>query len=105
MQDLLALTALAAAVAGIFKLWQLTLGARETANRLAKEACERAGVQFLDGTAAFSSWTHRRGADGKRSWLRTYTFDYSSDGTGRAQGFVVLSGERLEYLGLADTAQ
>jgi hypothetical protein len=36
--------------------------------------------------------------------LRTYTFDYSSDGFQRAQGFIVLSGLELEAVGLAGTS-
>jgi Protein of unknown function (DUF3301) len=101
MNDMLALMALAAGLAGGYKLWRDALGARENANRIAQDACARAGVQFLDGTAAFAGLKWQRGADGRRRWRRTYTFDYSADGQGRAQGFVVLVSGRLEALGLA----
>jgi hypothetical protein len=33
--------------------------------------------------------------------LRTYTFDYTSDGFERAQGFIVLAGQQLQAVGLA----
>ena len=105
MNDLLALVCLAAGLAALYAFWHSSLAARETANRLAKQACERAGVQFLDGTAAFARLSRGRDRSGKRRWLRTYTFDYSSDGSGRAQGFVVLAGEQLLSLGLADQLQ
>jgi hypothetical protein len=58
----------------------------------------------LDGTVAFAGFRLARGADGRRRLLRTYTFDYTSDGFERAQGFIVLAGLRLEAVGLAGTS-
>jgi hypothetical protein len=102
MTDDLVLLVLAAGVlAGGYKIWQLSLDARETANRIAKDTCSRAVVQFLDGTVAFAGFRLSRGVDGRRRLLRTYTFDYTSDGFERAQGFIVLAGLRLEAVGLA----
>jgi Protein of unknown function (DUF3301) len=99
--DLIMLVAAAGALAGIYKLWQIALDAREAANRIAKDTCSRAVVQFLDGTVAFAGFRLTRDAGGKRRLLRTYTFDYTSDGFERAQGFIVLAGGRLEAVGLA----
>ncbi len=82
-------------------LWQSSLAAREAANRIAKDTCSRAVVQFLDGTVAFAGFRWARNTRGKRRLLRTYTFDYTSDGFERAQGFIVLAGLRLEAVGLA----
>jgi hypothetical protein len=102
MTDDLVLLVLATGVlAGGYKIWQLSLDARETANRIAKDTCSRAVVQFLDGTVAFVGFRLSRGADGRKRLLRTYTFDYTSDGFERAQGFIVLAGLRLEAVGLA----
>src|SRR5271156_857959 len=91
----------AAALAGVYKLWEVSLDAREAANRIAKDTCSRAVVQFLDGTVAFAGFRWTRNARGQRRLLRTYTFDYTSDGFERAQGFIVLQGLRLEAVGLA----
>lgn len=99
--DLVLLVLTVGVVAGTYKLWQLSLDARETANRIAKDTCSRAVVQFLDGTVAFAGWSWARNSQGKRRLLRTYTFDYTSDGFERAQGFIVLAGLRLEAVGLA----
>jgi hypothetical protein len=99
--DLLLLILIAGALAAGYKVWQLALDARETANRIAKDTCSRAVVQLLDGTVAFAGFRLARGADGRRRLLRTYTFDYTSDGFERAQGFIVLAGLRLEAVGLA----
>ena len=91
----------AAALAGVYKLWEVSLDAREAANRIAKDTCSRAVVQFLDGTVAFAGFRLSRDSRGKRRLLRTYTFDYTSDGFERAQGFIVLAGMQLEAVGLA----
>ncbi len=84
-----------------YKAWQSSLDAREAANRIARETCSRAVVQFLDGTVAFAGFRLSRDSRGRRRLLRTYTFDYTSDGFERAQGFVVLAGRHLEAVGLA----
>ena len=84
-----------------YRLWQTALDSREVANRIARETCSRAVVQLLDGTVAFAGFRLQRGTGGRRRLLRTYTFDYTSDGFERSQGFIVLSGRRLEAVGLA----
>jgi len=99
--DFIMLVAAAGALAGAYKLWQISLDAREAANRIAKDTCSRAVVQFLDGTVAFAGFSLTRNSDGKRRLLRTYTFDYTTDGFERAQGFIVLAGGQLEAVGLA----
>jgi Protein of unknown function (DUF3301) len=99
--DLLLLVLGAAALGAAYKVWQVSLDARETANRIARETCSGAVVQFLDDTVAFAGFRLTRDLKGKRRLLRTYTFDYTSDGFERAQGFIVLAGHRLEAVGLA----
>ena len=99
--DLLLAVAAAGVLAALYKLWQSSLDAREAANRIAKDTCSHAVVQFLDGTVAFAGFRLTRDSRGRRRLLRTYTFDYTSDGFERAQGFIVLAGQRLEAVGLA----
>jgi hypothetical protein len=102
MSDDLEFLGLCAGILGLaYKAWQSSLDAREAANRIAKETCSRAVVQFLDGTVAFAGFRLSRDSRGRHRLLRTYTFDYTSDGFERAQGFVVLAGRRLEAVGLA----
>jgi hypothetical protein len=100
-EDMLLLLIVAALLAGGYKAWQLSLDAREAANRIAKDTCSRAVVQLLDGTVAFAGFRLGQDSHGKRRVLRTYTFDYTSDGFERAQGFIILAGLRLESVGLA----
>jgi Protein of unknown function (DUF3301) len=95
------LVAVAGTLAGVYKIWQISLDAREAANRIAKDTCSRAVVQFLDGTVAFAGFRLNRDSRGRRRLLRTYTFDYTNDGFERAQGFIVLAGRQLEAVGLA----
>jgi hypothetical protein len=98
--DLLFLVLAAAALSVIYKVWQVSLDARETANRIARETCSKAVVQLLDETVAFAGFRLTRDSRGRRRFLRTYTFDYTNDGVARAQGFVILSGLHLEAVGL-----
>ena len=99
--DLLLLILTTGVLAAGYKIWQHSLDARETANRIAKDTCSRAVVQFLDGTVAFAGFRLAHDSRARRRLLRVYTFDYTSDGFERAQGFIVLAGRRLEAVGLA----
>jgi hypothetical protein len=101
--DLLFLVLAAAVLEVAYKVWQVSLDAREAANRIARDTCSRAVVQFLDETVAFAGFRLARDARGRRRLLRTYTFDYTNDGFERSQGFIVLAGSRLEAVGLAGT--
>jgi Protein of unknown function (DUF3301) len=94
---LLAMILLAAALVWF---WQDSLAARESANAAAKEACNHLGLQFLDGTVAFARVALIRDA----GWLRlrrTYVFDYTATSIERRQGFVLLTGHRVESVGYA----
>ncbi len=95
------MVALAGALATAYKIWQSALDARATANRIAKQTCSEAVVQFLDETVAFAGFRLTRDNEGKRRLLRTYTFDYTNNGFERAQGFIVLRGLSVEAVGLA----
>ncbi len=95
------MVALAGALTTAYRIWQNALDARATANRIAKQTCAEAVVQFLDETVAFAGFRLTRDHEGKRRLLRTYTFDYTDNGFERAQGFIVLRGLTLEAVGLA----
>ena len=95
---LLALILLGAAV---LWFWQDSLAARESANAAAKEACTRLGLQFLDGTVAFARLALVRVDGGFLQLRRTYVFDYTATSIERRQGFVLLTGRRVESIGYA----
>ena len=81
--------------------WQDSLAARESANAAAKEACTRLGLQFLDGTVAFARLALVRVDGGFLQLRRTYVFDYTATSIERRQGFVLLTGRRVESIGYA----
>ena len=80
--------------------WQDSLAARESANAAAKEACTRLSLQFLDGTVAFARLQLVR-VNGWLQLRRTYVFDYTATSIERRQGFVLLTGRRVESVGYA----
>ena len=87
--------------AAVVWFWQDSLAARESANRAAKEACERLSLQFLDGTVAFARLALVRVDGGALKLRRTYVFDYTATSIERRQGFVLLTGRRVETVGYA----
>jgi hypothetical protein len=72
--------------------------AREAANRIAIDACERRNLQFLDGTVALAKLRLRMGKGGLHI-ERTYVFDYAIEGTDRATGFVIMLGYDVQHVG------
>ncbi len=97
---LLSVAALAAAVA----FWHSSLAARERANRVAQETCAGASVQMLDGTVAIHRLRLGRGTAAPLAWHRTYVFDYTADGYQRQRGFVVMTGDTVDTVGLGPRA-
>jgi Protein of unknown function (DUF3301) len=84
-------------------LWQANTEARARAHDAARDACERASLQLLDDAVVLKSWRLGRDRAGRLGLERTYLFDYSDDGAGRHQGFVVLRGHVVEIVGLGPT--
>jgi hypothetical protein len=91
---------LLAAMLALAWFWHDSLGARETANAAALETCQRMGAALLDGTVAFRKLETVRIAGGTPGLRRTYVFEYTLDGATRQQGFVVLTGRRIDSIGL-----
>ena len=81
--------------------WHEGMRVREVANRIAVDACRRRSLQFLDGTVALTRQRPRIGRGGLRV-ERTYVFDYTTQGVGRARGFIIMLGDELQHLGLQD---
>ncbi len=97
---LLAVTLLALVVG----FWHSSLAARELANRVVMETCTSANVQMLDGTVSIHRLRLVRTGDAPLAWQRTYFFDYSADGFNRQRGFVVLTGDSVDTVGLGPRA-
>lgn len=93
-----------AALAALGAFWYSSLAARERANRVAQETCAGANVQMLDGTVAIHRLRIVRGGDAPLAWHRTYVFEYTADGYRRERGFVVLTGDVVDTVGLGPRA-
>jgi hypothetical protein len=75
--------------------WSAARAAAERAGEVGRNACNAAGVQWLDETVHASSIRLRRGDDGRLGFERTFRFEYSRDGHDRHVGRLVLRGGRL----------
>jgi len=69
---------------------------RETAIGIARGACERQGLQFLDFTVQGATLRLARDAEGHAAWRRSYDFEFSEDGQHRRLGTIVMLGSAVE---------
>ena len=81
-------------------LWQNSLRAREKAIRAARDACQQQHFQLLDGSVVLQRFRPGRRGDGRLLLRRTFLFSYSEDGLERKTGFVIMSGNHIEQVGL-----
>src|SRR5690606_4046883 len=93
---------LLAAVVGI---WHDNIRVRETANRVAAEACKRRELQMLDGTVALATFRPRFDLRNGLQIERTYVFDYAVDGVLRSTGFIIMLGHAVQHVGLERAEQ
>ena len=86
--------------------WLDSLRAREIALGICKAACARRDLQFLDQAVALRRLGLYWGGNGIRL-RRVYRFDFSEEGLGRRNGYLVMRGIDLEDLsfGLPDQTQ
>ena len=79
--------------------WLDSLRAREIALGICKAACEARGLQLLDQAVVLRRLGLSWRADGIRL-RRVYRFDFSEEGVGRHNGYLVLRGIDLDELSL-----
>jgi len=84
---------LAALVATLWYWWDSTR-CEELARRAGLDACQRASVQFLDDTVEKKRTWLRRDGRGRVQLCRLYFFEFTSDGSQRYAGRVVMLGHR-----------
>jgi hypothetical protein len=96
MSEMLALLAAAFGVWFVFD----ALRARETAVRIAREACKEHGLQLLDDTVHGARLGIARDAEGLARLRRSFVFEFSEDGFNRRNGCLVMLGNQLESLQL-----
>jgi hypothetical protein len=81
-------------VAGFF-FFTAARAAAERAAEIGRDACQAAGVQWLDQSVHATGMRLRRHDNGWLGVERSFRFEYSEDGQDRHIGRVVLLGERL----------
>ena len=86
-------------------LWVDHRRAQEIAVGYSRRACDAAGVQFLDETAAMRRVGLARDAAGVMRLRRTYTFEYSPAPGERQPGSVVMLGREVTALRLAGPSE
>lgn len=91
MSDILWLTTI---VLGIWYWWD-TVRTQEIAREAGLHACQQANVQFLDDTVERKRQWLRRNSHGRIQLCRLYFFEFTSDGSVRYQGRIVMFGQAL----------
>lgn len=75
--------------------WWDSVRTQELAREAGLRACQNAGVQFLDDTVARKRQWLRRNTQGRIQLCRLYFFEFTSDGSERYQGRIVMFGQAL----------
>jgi hypothetical protein len=79
----------------VFAFWSAGRAAAERAEVVGRNACQAAGVQWLDQSVHAIGIRVCRHENGWLGWERTFRFDYSINGEDRHVGRMVLRGDRL----------
>ncbi|MCV6624930.1 MAG: DUF3301 domain-containing protein [Cellvibrionaceae bacterium] len=67
---------------------------KELAYQAAARRCQLEDVQLLDQSIALKSLKLRRGPSGSLGLQRQFAFEFTSTGTQRYQGWVIMQGQR-----------
>lgn len=81
--------------AAAYSFWNAGRAAAERAEVVGRDACQSAGVQWLDQSVHSIGLRVIRRESGWLGFERTFRFDYSIDGEDRHVGRLVLRGDRL----------
>lgn len=74
--------------------WQSNARARELANRVAEQVCDRETLQFLDGTTLLNRIQIKRNEEGKLALIRHFTFDFYN-GFERLTGKITVADHKI----------
>jgi hypothetical protein len=88
------------AAAAAFAYWNAARAAAERAGVVGRNACQAAGVIWLDQSVHATGLRVCRGEDGWLGFERSFRFEYSHDGIDRHVGRMVLrKGELVSFVG------
>lgn len=75
--------------------WWDSVRTQELARSAGLRACQKADVQFLDDTVERKRQWLRRNSLGRMQVCRLYFFEFTSDGSERYQGRIVMFGQAV----------
>jgi len=78
--------------------WWKTMQSREHAEHLARQACQQAHVQLLDGTVSLKKIRFNRDKRGNIRPLRYFDFEFNALGNERRSGVIALLNLNQQYL-------
>ena len=81
--------------AALVVYWWQSAQIHELAIKAARRTCERCNVQFLDHTVAKTHTNFKRSEQGKLRLERSYSFEFSPNGTSRYSGNVHTVANRI----------
>jgi len=81
-----------------FAFWISSRAAAEGATLHGRQACQHAGVQWLDQSVHQVRLRLKRNSIGRLCWERQYRFEYSTGGDDRHAGLVTMLGSNLAGL-------
>ncbi|MFA6986760.1 MAG: DUF3301 domain-containing protein [Arenimonas sp.] len=81
-----------------FAFWISGRAAAEKAALHSRQACQHAGVQWLDQSVHQVRLRLKRNGAGRLCWERQYRFEYSSGGDDRHAGLVTMLGGAMSGL-------
>ena len=106
MPDFPTLIVLMIAGAAAYAWWNAGRAAAERAVEVGRNACQSAGVIWLDQSVHATGLRLRRHANGRLGLERSFRFEYSEDGVQRHVGRMVLHGDELvQFSGPTRAAQ
>jgi len=94
VSELLLLLALLAVIV----YWLDAMRAKEMARREGRQRCQELGLVFLDDSVVMQKLRLKRDEQGRMLIWRQYQFEFSSDGSRRYRGDIMLSGKVLDDL-------
>jgi len=72
----------------------------ERVRNVARDVCARAGVQFLDSSVIQTGIRVERGGNVGLTLVRTYRFEFATDGHSRHMGEITLRGRRVRVVSM-----
>lgn len=92
-----------AIVGGAAWYWFASIRVRELAIAAARRSTTQADVQLLDQTVSLARVSMSRDRGGHWRIWRQYRFEYSRDGLNRETGHIIMLGQRLEAVLVAES--